>query len=252
MKPFDPVSALALPPDAHVDRRIPKTLLVENGTFAAGDRRCIREGIKELKWTAALKPTTVGVAAYFDAEREYVEIAVLELELRAAARSERLVELVHRAVPYPVLLIACLDGIPELSLAHKRRSLGEAGKTVIDGAIIAAQLREDCPADLLLAFRDTLAVKRQPCGTLRDLYQGWIDTVHAFQAATITGGFRPTPTAAAASDRAAALHDYWRLSKRIESILSVAGKETQMRRRAEMNMELARLRKDRDAAHARL
>ncbi len=252
MTPFDPVAALALPSDAFVDRRIPRTLLVENGAFATGDRRCIREGVKELKWIAALKPTTVGVAAYADAEREYVEIAVLKLELRSAARGERLVDLVHRAVPYPVLLIACMDGTPELSLAHKRRSLSEAGKTVIDGAIVTARLPDECCNGSLGPFRKALALERQPRGTLKDLYQGWVDAVRAFQAAAITGGFRLSPTAAAASGRAAALRDYWRLGKRIETLLSVADKETQMSRRAEMNMELARLRADRAAARDRL
>ena len=77
-------------------------------------------------------------------------------------------------------------------------------------------------------------------------------TLHAFRAATITGGFRLPPTAAAASERETALRDYWHLSERIENILSVAGEEKQMSRRAEMNMELARLRADRDAARDRL
>ena len=252
MRPFDPVAALALPPDALIDRRVPKTLLIENGAFAPGDRRRIQEGVEELRWLAALKPATVGIAEYRDTEREYIEIAVLKLELRSAARSERIVELVHRAVPYPVLLIVWPDGTPELSLAHKRRSLGEADKTVIDGAIVAARVPNECPNGSSGAFRKALALKRQPRGTLKHLYQGWIDTVHAFRAATITGGFRLPSTPAAASDREAALSEYWRLSERIENILSVAGGEKQMSRRAEMNMELARLRAGRDAARDRL
>ena len=252
MTPFDPVAALALPSDALIDRRVPKTLLIENGAFAPGDRRRVQEGVEQLRWLAALKPATIGIAEYRDAEREYIEIAVLKLELRSAARGERIVELVHRAVPYPVLLIVWLDETLQLSLAHKRRSLGDADKAVIDGPIVAARVPDKCPAESLGAFRNALALRRQPRGTLKDLYQGWIDTVHAFRAATITGGFRLPPTAAAASDREAALREYWRLSKRIENILSVASEEKQMSRRAEMNMELARLRANRAAARARL
>ena len=252
MTPFNPFAALALPPEALIDCRVPKTLLIETGAATAGDRRRIREGVEELRWLAALKPATVGVAEYRDAVREYLEIAVLKLVLRPAARADRLVELVHRAVPYPVLLIAWRDGAPELSLAHKRRSLGEADKTVIDGAIVATRVADECSAESLNAFHRALALKRQPRGTLKDLYQGWIDTVHAFRAATITGGFRLPSTEAAASDREAALREYWRLSERIKNILSVASEEKQMSRRAEMNVELALLRADRDAARDRL
>ena len=252
MTPFDPFEALALPLDALIDRRIPKTLLMENGAFAAGDRRRIREEIEELRWFAALKPATVGIAGYRDAEREYLEIAVLNLDLRPAARGERLIELVHRAVPYPVLLIAQREEAPELSLAHKRRSLGEAGRTVIDGEIVVARVCDDYPSKLLADFSDALALARQPRSTLLDLYRGWIDTVQAFRAAAITGEFRLPHTTAAAADREAALRDFRWLDSRIAGIQSAASKETQMSRRAELNVELARLRADRDAARGRL
>lgn len=249
---FDPFEALALPTDALVDRRVPKILLIENGAFAAGDRRRIREGIEELRWLAALKPATVGIAEYRDAVREYLEIAILKLVLRPAARSERLVELIHRSIPYPVLLIAWSEGTPGLSLAHKRRSLGESDKIAIDGEIVSTRVSGDCPGEPLAAFRDALALARQPRGTLRDLYRGWIATIQALQAATITGGFRLPPTEAAASDREAALREYRYLNERIANVYSAASKEKQMARRAEMNMELARLRVGRDAARARL
>ena len=64
MTSFDPLAALALPADAFVDRRVPKTLLIENGAPTAADKRRIREGIEDLRWLAALKPTTIGVAEY--------------------------------------------------------------------------------------------------------------------------------------------------------------------------------------------
>ena len=240
---FAPFAALALPPEALIDRSVSKKLLIKNGTSAAGDRRRIREGIEELRWLATLKPVTVGIAEYRDATREYLEIAVLKLVLRPIARGDRLVELVRRAVPYPVLLIAWRDEAPELSLAHKRRSMGEAGKTVIDG---------ECADETVAAFRDALTLARQPRDTLHTLYQGWTDTVQALRAARATDVFSLPATADAAADRVAALSDCRRLDERIEEIRAAAGKVKQISRRVEMNMELARLRTDRDAARARL
>ena len=252
MTPFDPFVALELPSDALIDRRVPKTLLIENSAFAAADRRRIREGVEELRWLAALKPATVGVAKYRDAEREYLEIAVLRLDLRPAARGERLIELVHRAIPYPVLLIAWREGTPELSLAHKRRSLGDAGRTVVDGKIVAARIDGDCPVKPVVAFRDALAVAREPQNTLHALYQGWIDNVQALRVAMVTGTFSLPATAAAGADRERALRQWRHLDARISEIHAAAGKENQMARRIKMNLELARLRTERDAARAML
>ena len=119
MTSFDPFTALALPADALVDRRVPKTLLIENGAPTTADKRRIREGIEELRWLAALKTTTIGVAEYRDAAREYIEIDVLKLVLRPKARTGRLIELVHRAVPYPLVLITWQD---DLSRFYKKVS----------------------------------------------------------------------------------------------------------------------------------
>ena len=250
--PFDPLVALALPREALVDRRVPKKLLVQKGASSVRDRLRIQRGIHELRWLAAVKPSTVGIAEYRDTEREYLEIAVLGLQLHPTARSMHLVKLVHRSIPYPVLLIVRRNDTLELSLAHKRRSLSDPDKTVIDGGIVTAQVSGDCPHHLSAALRKALALACQPHGTLKDLYRGWIETVHAFLAARITGAFCLSPTATAASAREAALHEYSALSNKIATVYSAARKEKQLALRAELNLELTRLRATRDAAQARL
>ena len=252
MKPFDPVVALALPDGALVDRRVPKTLLIDNGAHTAADKRRIREGVEEIRWLAALKPTTVGVAEYRDASREYLEIAVLKLTFRAGARPGRLTELVHRAVPYPVLLIAWHGDTPAISLAHKRWSQGEAGKTVIDGGVVSARLEEGCAKKLTDAFYSALAMNRQPSSTLYALYQGWMDTLQALHAARVTGNFLLPKSQNEAKNRAAALEEHMRLESRIAELSASARMEKQISRQVDINLEIKRLWTNRDAARARL
>jgi hypothetical protein len=139
---------------------------------ACGPKRRINEGIEELRWIAALKPTTVGIAEYCDDFREYLEIAVLHLVLRTGAKIGRLIELVHRAVPYPVLLIAEYEGHLSISAAHKRWSEGEAGKTVLEGDLITVEWTGAAGVDLWPAFCEAFSLKRQPRHTLRTVYQG--------------------------------------------------------------------------------
>ena len=252
MKPFDLIAALTLPDGALIDRRVPKVLLIENGAPTAADKRHIREGIEEFRWLAALKPTTVGVAEYRDAAREYLEIAVLKLTLRSGVHSERLTELVHRAVPYPVLLATCQGDATELSLAHKRWSQGEVGKTVLDGGLVTVALGNGCVDELTTEFCAALALSRQPRTSLYALYQGWISTVQALCVARVTGVFSIPVSGVEAEERAYALQEYGRLESRITELTVAANKEKQIARRVDMNLELERLRTDRDAVRARL
>lgn len=242
------LAALDLPASSRVDQRIPKKLLLENGAPTAADKRLINDGIEELLWLAALKPTTIGVPEYRDEVREYLEIAVLRLTLRATAKVTRLVELVHRAVPYPVLLLTEQGERPGLSAAHKRWSQGEAGKTVLEGDVVAAGWDiEHWPA-----FRDALALDKQPRTTLFALYQGWIDTLLAQQAAWVTGVFSIAANAGHAAIRRDALQECARLDTEIARLRAAAAKEKQMARRVELNLELKRMEADQTAARANL
>ena len=121
------IDALRLPEGCRVDQRVPKKLLLEHGAATAADKRLITEAIEEIQWIAALKPNTIGVPDYRDTLREYLEIAVLAVTVRGVvkpASHSRLAELVHRAVPYPVLLLLAAPQMGGqsliLSLAHKR------------------------------------------------------------------------------------------------------------------------------------
>jgi len=252
MKTGDLIAALDLPASARLDRRIPKKLLLEHGAPTATDKRHINEGIEELFWVAALKPTTIGVPEYRDAMREYLEIAVLRCTLRAAARVTRLVELVHRAVPYPLLLVTESDGEVGFSMAHKRWALNEAEKAVLDDEVVAANWELGSVPPQLEAFRKALALERQPHGTLHSLYQGWIDTLHAFQAARLTGCFTPAADEERATARQDALRECARLETEMARLRAAAEKEKQMARRVELNLALKQIEAARASAIARL
>jgi len=251
MTAADLLAALDLPDAARVDRRVPKTLLTEHGAPTAADKRWINEGIEQVQWVAALKPTTVGVAEHRDEAREYLEIAVLHLVLRATAKLGRLVELVHRSVPYPVVAVAEQRGRSQLSLAHKRWSQGEAGKTVLDGDVVAVDPAEVDEATRA-AFLSALALGRQPRGTLFALYQGWIDTLLALHAARRTSAFAIPDAADRRAARREALSECERLEAEIARLCASATKERQMPRQVELNLELKRLEAARAAAIERL
>lgn len=245
------IAALDLPTQARVDRRVPKSLLLEHGAPTAADRRRINEGIEQIHWVAALKPATAGVAAYRDDVREYLEIAVVRLILRGEAKMARLVELLHRAVPYPVVALTELGERRTLSLAHKRWSQGEAGKVVLEGDVLLIDTPRDGEPHGP-AFAAALALGRQPRSSLLALYHGWIDTALALEAARLSGRFVTLPGADDRTARREALRGVVRLEAEIARLRAAAAREKQMARQVEMNLELKRAEAARTAALERL
>ena len=248
MTAADLVTALNLPAGALVGQRVPKKLLLENGAPTAVDKRYINEGVEELFWVAALKPTTIGVPEYRDDVREYLEIAVIRMILRPAAKSTRLIELVHRAIPYPLLLISEMSGVLDVSAAHIRWSQGETGKTVLDGDIVTVRVDGEGKG----AFLAAMSLGRQPRVSLHALYQGWINTLLSLQAARVTGNFAIPSTPDHAAARQEALRECERLEDEIAWLRAAATKERQIPRQVDLNLELKRLQADYEAARAKL
>ena len=248
----DLIAALDLPANARVDQRVPKTLLLEHGAPTAADKRRIRDGIEEAQWVATLKPTTIGVPTFRDATREYLEIAVLTVALRAGAKAERLSELLHRAVPYPLFLLLDVGTGLTLSLAHKRWSQGEAGATVLDGDLFAASVSPASSTQVTTSFLEALSLSAQPRADLFKLYQGWIDAVLALLAAQLTGRFSLPGSLAHANARGEALRESAQLEAEITRLRAVAAKEKQVPRRVELNLALKRAEAARASALTRL
>jgi hypothetical protein len=235
------IHALALPPETRVEQRVPKKLLVENGAPTAADKRQINEGIEEVLWHAALKPANLGVPAYRDAVREYLEIAILTVTFRPVAKPARLVELIHRAIPYPVLLVATMGETATVSVAHKRWSQGESGQIVIEELRATTPFRPEIPTAEEAQFLARLAVGSLPQRDLFALYQSWLDSVLALEAAQITGAFVPPPSA----ERSAALRENLDSRTRALSDLALlrtqAENETQLNHRVELNLAIKKL-----------
>lgn len=232
------IAAFELPASCRVDQRVAKKLFLENGAPTAADKKTIQVGIDEVRWIATLKPATIGIAAFKDESRDYSEIALLTVRFRPEAKAPRLTELIHRAIPYPLVLLAGEPAV--LSLSHKRLSLGETGKVVLDGDLHrTAPIVSGLPG--LDAFLAELPVARHSAPHCLALYQSWIDRLTALRAASVTGTYPADLPNAQASVVNDALNQRDLLLRDIANLRTRAAKEKQLSRRVELNLAIQSL-----------
>lgn len=250
------LAALGLPAAALVQQRVPKKLLIDNGAITAGDKRVITEGIDEIHWLASLKPSTVGVPTFVDdgepPVREYLEVAVLSVLLRAGAKEPRIAELVHRSIPYPLLLVLEQPGAMSLSVGHIRWAQNEAGKVILDGTPYGAHIDSSTPVASVSALMQSLALTRLPRADLFALVQGLIDALTGFRAALLTGQPTTPPLPERAAAQRLALQRCIDLDSQIAQLRGAAVKEKQLPRQVALNLEIKRLSAERAALIASL
>ena len=245
------LTALGLPTQALVDIRLTKKQLLSQGSPTAADKRQVKDGLETLHWVASLKPQTVGLSGFADDETDYGELAVVLLETKADADGERLERLVHRAIPYPVLLLVECDGELVVSVAQKRRSLAERDRFVLagDGEVMSVAWEDPASDPVWREFLKELAITRGHTKDLRAVYLSWLNAIVAVRAARQGAPFVVPSDEAQAADRVDALREVERLSVEITRTRKAAEKASQKRRQVELNVKLAELR---SAYHAGL
>ena len=234
------VAALELPTAAEVAKRVPKKLLLERGAPTAGDKRKIQDGIESIHWLASLKPSNLNIRAHSDSRYEYNEIAVLRVEFREKAKVGRLVELIHRAIPYPVVLIGALQEKALFSLAVKRRSEAEGGKFVLEHGVDSTGLiTAEKPPVGYAEFLQSLAASEQSRTHLLAFYQSLAKQILTLQIASVKGHYKAD--SADVSCVRESLENRNSLMEAITGLRAQAKKEKQINRQVELNLEIKEL-----------
>lgn len=238
----------ALPKSCIVRKRIAKTLLSEHGAVNAADRKLVNNSIESIHTIAMLKPSAVGIAAWHHPEYgDYLEIAMLRMVLKSGVTTSqinRLIQLLHRAIPYPVVLFTesqdCQNSI-DLSFAHKRLSQVDSQSYVLEDEVFRVAIAEQQTEHLYLYRPFTLHT--QVASDLRMLYQAWIDRATGLSVAGITGECITVQS----SEQATLLREqsaaYLSKTKEIDQLRSRVRKESQLSKKADINLQIQALKK---------
>lgn len=139
---FDPGVMLGLPASVHQRGRIHKKLLVEQAASQASDAALITRIVRRASVEAVLRPENVKVPRYVDDQRCIDDIAVLHVELSDTASPAdmmKLVELLHRSMPRPLILFLTSPREGDLlSLALTHLNVGDPDRatSVIDRSVV--------------------------------------------------------------------------------------------------------------------
>ena len=171
---------------------MPKSKLAEGGGLSAADRRLAEAGVERLLWRATLRPANLGVAAFADEERDYAEIVVMTAELRPGAKAPRLVEVVHRAVTAPLVLVVGGAEQAALSIGVKRRHEREAVRRVVERLALSPPVGIGGTVDdpVQGAFLASLDLARLPAADLYAAHRALEERAEAYAAGRATGVWR--------------------------------------------------------------
>ncbi|NLN42781.1 MAG: DUF4391 domain-containing protein, partial [Methanosarcina sp.] len=205
------LSRFGFPEASDLGKRVFKKHFFENATLTPADKKSLQDDVGTITWQYTLKPSTIQIKPYTDEQREYLEVAVLEITLRSPRNYKRLAEVIHRAIPYPLLLVFIqnseagsdeleddenLEDMPReteskvaLSVAPKRFSQAEKGAVVVEEFFTTGWIDLEKISDIEQAFLDTLNLSNLPHTHFLAFYSALMDRFIAFDCASLTGKY---------------------------------------------------------------
>ena len=233
---------MGLPQSAHLDKRIYKKMFHDNAKLSATDKKTLSEDVDTITWAYTLKPSTIPIQPFVDDECEYAELAIIQVDLKERKRSVRLAEIIHRAIPYPVVLIFAHESSNRISLATKRFSEAVKDAIVVDEFFATDWIDLAAPIPIENRFLDSLAVAALPHTHFKAFYDAWVDRVFALGCAARTGHYILAGELRAA--RSAVLATCRDLDSRIAEERAALKKEAQFNRQVEGNMRIKQMEKE--------
>ena len=192
---FDKVyEHLALPESTFLGTRITKKMILENNDLSSSDKKLVNDVIQSVEWLNTLKPETLNIPTYLTETVEYIEVAVLKINLKAdttnRGKLKSTAKLFHTLIPYPVILLLELNGELAISLADKRINQADSSKLVIEFFYNSQWFNVGSLKDNENEFLNDFSLKNVSSVNYYELYQDFIAKLIALETSYISYSYR--------------------------------------------------------------
>ncbi|MCX6644988.1 MAG: DUF4391 domain-containing protein [bacterium] len=236
--------SMAIPNSCHLGKRVFKKLFHENAKLGVTDKKAFSEDIDFITWQYTFKPGTIPIQPYVDDQREYLEVALLQVDLKTLNRTHRIAEIVHRSIPYPIVLVYVFEQSIALSLAQKRFSQAEKGAFVAEEILVTEWIENSIQSPSQTSFIESLKIADLPHTHFYAFYSAFVDRVIALDCARLTGVYRLEAAAGRQLTRRNRLAECHEIETQIAERITSIKAETQFNRKVDLNLQVKRL-KDR-------
>lgn len=228
---------LNIPESCAVGRPIFKKLFLENGQFDVTDKKALKDDVDKIRWLYTLKPSTINITPYQDKEREFHEVAVLQVDITSNSRAKRIASFIHRTIPYPLLLIFTHGEQLALSVAEKRINQADKTKWLVEEIWLTSWINFGQPTRAENDFMDACAVKNLSFTDFHAFYGDLKSRIIALNAGAHKGRFE-LGTKEHTQTRLKTLKQIGELERREAEIKAALKKENQFNHKLALNVEI--------------
>ena len=233
---------LALPEACFLGKRVYKKLFYENAALSAADKKAFSEDILDIQWCYTLKPETIAIARYEDNDREYHEIALMQVNLKNDQHSKRLAQIIQRAIPYPLLIVFTQGSRFALNVADKRINQADREKIRVDAFYDTDWLDLKHLSATETDFIDSCAVRQLSYQHFYAFYADLMARIIALNCSKVSGRYT-LASELSRDEQVDWLNKIRQTELKLQSLRVDLKKESQFNRQVQLNIQIKQVAK---------
>lgn len=236
---------LSIPRSCELNKPVFKKLFLENGVLDIADKTALKDDVDKIRWLYTLKAATINIAAYVDSERDFSEIAVLQVELTSTKRLKRIANFMQRSIPYPLILLFTQGNQICLSLSDKRINQSDKEKWVVEEPLYTDWIDLAAPTFAQAAFLEDCNINSFSFTNFLSFYKSLSERVIAINCAAHSGRYERDVADnienKQSEGRLERLRELEKLNLQKTEIANKLKKERQMGRQVELNTKIKQI-----------
>lgn len=234
--------ALHLPSKCLVNQKLPKAFFKRNFDLILSEKKLLADFsiIRAMEVLALINPETANITFYNDDTLSYEEIIILAVQTTSdqfESQKNKIIDLIHKYIPNPILLVIYDEKRMVVSVAEKRINSNDLTKRVIEKTYVTENIIYLTTTKAQDLFLSHLAFDKANKLDLRHYYNHFIQSIIGLQTAQINGTF-VARSLNQSKENIVLLEQIERLKQQTTTLENTAKKETQIAEMVKWNAKI--------------
>jgi len=225
---------LNIPASCKINRKLFKKQFIENFSLNATEKKIISEDVENITLEYILNKDNINITPFNDEDNDYSEIAFIRVELLSTKRLKKLSNIIQY-IPYPLIVVYADENNICVNISPKRINKNDSSKLVVEESYFTEWIDLDDSTEIERAFLESLEIKNHPFTNFFEFYNSYLNKLVAFNASQYSGSLKQ------GEDTRELLKEIQEVESNINDITSKIKKETDIRDKVNLNIELKKL-----------
>jgi hypothetical protein len=237
---------LDIPEKCFVGSSMSKTDFYNFAQLKSRDKKIFTESIDKITLVYTLQEENIRITPYKDKIREYTEVHIYNVSLKKMDKTDRIADIILRTIPYPMILVFEFENKIKLYVAHIKDHLADSEKITLEETISTNWININNLDNIDKKLFKSLQLENLSFSHFYKFYTDIVNNIIIYDVSKVVGRDL-SPTVRLSPEEIKKIKDEIdRVDNEIKLKENQSKKETQINKQVDINIEIYKLKKEKE------